>query len=409
MYMNKRALALLLGLFFYLYLPLEAQESSVNVPGKISGNAGSLWVDDDGYSYYWHSSLALNPGQNLNLSFSFGEASSNLPLADISIFGFMGQCSIDTPMVGFTFAAGFFDQSAANIVANNIPIYNEGGQGYFFSAAMALRFGFLSINPFLLYGKASWDDGDMYWFFGKPKIPCFLIYGLNIYFYQQDGFKHGPGYYSLSTNVNFISNKNESLFDSDLDAGFFFYKASMETVNFGFTGTIGGFLTKGSFDGAITSANQPYFLFPYQFYNINASFDAQAGFALFRFRHNIGISRYSFDLGAIHIFDNNGKADIHYRMKNLFSGKEDFEERSMDIKGLGAAFLSFEAAFPALILTQGLQLSLGLRKSFIIPWGYDKLITSSNASSGKFSEEKVVSKIRTVLLSGLSISGSISW
>ena len=403
----------MLGLFFYFYLPLAAQEDSVTVPGKLSGNGGTLWVDDDGSSYYWYGGIGLNLTQNSNLSFNFGKASSNLPLADISIFGFMGQCDIDTSVGNFTFGAGFFNQSAADIVVNNIPITNDGGEGHFFNVAMALRFGFLGISPYLLYGTASWDDGDMYWFFGKPKIDSFLIYGLNIYFYQHDRFKHGPGYYGLSTDLKLISNEDEPLFDADVYAGFFFYQVSMETTDTGFTGTIGALFTKASLDGVLTSSNQPYLLFPYLFYNIDASFDAQAGFALLRFKHDIGIFRYNVDLGAIHILDNNGKANIHYRKKRLFGGKEDFEERPLDIKGLGAAFMSFEVAFPALYITQSLRFYLGLQKSFIIPWGYDKLGSSSGGSPGKlsgnFSGEKAFSRIRTVLLSGLSIKGSINW
>jgi hypothetical protein len=403
--MNKRALALWLGLFFYFYSPLEAQENVIPVSGELSGRAGSLWVDDDGYSHYWYSGLALGIGHNFFLSFDLGQVTSNLPWADVSVFGFMGQCGIDTSIGSLTFAAGFFNHSSLNIDTTNFKMFNEGGQGHFFNITAPVQFGFLSITPYLLYGKASWKDGDMYWFFGKPEIPTLYVYGLSFGLDLYDRFKHGIGFYGYSAKIEIISNRNEPLFDSNLNGGLFFYQISLGNTNTEFSGNLGGFFIKAEFEGSLNTSNQPFFLFPYLFYDTSAFYEAQAGFALLRLRHNTGAFRYSFDLGAFHIFNDNGEVDIHYRRKNLFGGKEVNREKSLDFSGFGAAFLSFEVAFLSLPLREGLQSSLGLQKGFIVPWGHG----SGGASFKKPAKSEVLSTIKTALLSGLSIGGSISW
>jgi len=399
-------------------MPLGAQENPVSAAVEISGAAGTLLAQDDGAAGYWRSGLKLTLGQNFFLDFDLGKVSSSLPWFNTSVFGFRGQCGLDMPAGGFTVTYGFFNHSPVHAAAERTVITNDGGQGYFFSLETPLRFDFFSIVPQFLYGKAFWDDGDLYWFFGKPDIPSLLISGADLYFdhYGDRGrYKHGPGFRVFRAELNIISNEHEPLFDTRLNAGLFWYEYSIERENHALGGTLGWLYADASLEGALTSSNQPYFLFPYLFAHADAHFKAHAGFALFRFRYRQRVFQYHADLGVFHIFYDRGEVEVHYRKKKLFGGEENFETIYPETSGLGAAFLLLEAGIPALPIGGKQRLALSLQKAFILPWGYKNLFSFGDGSSGGGSGggapsgSKTLSLIKTVLLSGLSIRGSLSW
>jgi len=416
-----------LGFFFCILMPLQAQENSISVTGEISGAAGTLWVEDDGAVVYRKAGMAfsLSPPVFL-LGFDLGQVSSSLPWFNSSVSGLRGQCGIDMPAGRLNAAFGFFTQSPVYAAIDHIVLSNDGGQGSFFSLETPLRFGSLSIVPHYLHGEAGWNDGDLYWFFGKPRIPSFHIFGLHLYYEQYIGggrYKHGMSFSGLRADLNIISNENEPLFNTILNGGLFLYQCSLEKNKIAITGMLGWLYAGASLEGALTTSNQPYFLFPYLSYNVNAVLEAQAGFVLIRFCGNQGIFRYNVDLGAVHVFYDRVKADIHYQKKRLFGGETGYEEIFPKISGLGAAFLLLEAGIPALPLSRrftGLRFSLGLQKAFFLPWGYEKLVSSGGGSSGDspgpgiFPAEEssgavTLSQIRTILLSGLSIYGALHW
>jgi len=414
MLMNKRALALWLGLFFYILVPLGAQsdhEQSDWVSLKLTGSYGTLWVEDDGAAIYWQSGLDLTLLQRFKFNFDIGEVKSDLPWAEFSAFGYLFQCGLDTPNGGFNLTIGKFNHSFAKIIVDDIPIYNDEGQGHFINIISPIRSEYLSITPYLFFGEASWSDGSMYAFFGKPKIPSLIIYGLNLNMDLKDWFKHSFSYYSLATYIKILSNNDIPLFNIGIDAGFFMYQFILDRININFTGTLGWFFSDAFLDGALTSSNQPYIFFPFLFYNVDASFKTQAGFAAFGLRHKIGIFQYSVDLGVLNIFDGGVTIETNYRRKRLFGGGDFFEESSLDLKGLGAAFLVLDAGLPALPITKCIKISLGIQKIFIIPWGYEKLFADEYSVNepSVLSEIDISSIIRSILSSGISIRGSISY
>jgi len=401
---NKRALALWLGLFFCLLTALAAQEVAVD--------GGALWVEDDGAATYWHSGFALTFGEYYFLSADVGQVAANLPWADGTVLGFKGQGGFDMPRGGVAFAVGSMSHQRVGAAVDKIVVSNDGGAGFFMSIHTPLRFGAFSAAPYVLYGEASWTDGDLYWFFGKPKLPSLLLYGADFTLDQFDRYQHALRAYGFSAKLDITSNENEPLFATAVDAGLFCYQFSQKGEKLNFTGTLGWVFAKASLDGALTSSNQPYFLFPFLLYHLDAHLDLQAGFAGFRFQHTLGIFQYSLNLGALHIFHDQGGVDIHYQMKKLFSGQEVFDSLDFELKGLGAAFLVIDAGFPALPITKKLRLSLGLQKVFAIPWGYERFLDSdgaaaNSAASDSLSPDAANSLLRTVLLSGLFIRGSL--
>jgi len=408
----KRALALWLGLFFYCALPVGAQENPAPVAVEVSARAGTLWVEDDGAAGYWRSGLSFTLEECFFMGFDLGRVSSNLPWLDTSLFGFAGHCGFDTQWGGLAVAAGSLSHSPFTAAADNLAISNDGGEGFFFSIKAPLRFGPFSVTPYLFSGKASWDNGDLYWFFGKPKLPSLLIYGADFSLDQQDRYQHGLRVYGFSAGLEIISNENQPLFDADLDAGLFSYQFSLEEKPFKFTGTIGWFFVKAALEGSLNSSNQPYFLFPFLNYEVVASLKIHAGFAHVGFRYTRGIFRYAANLGVFQILYDQMEARIHYREKNLFGGKEGFPDKQIEFGGTGAAFLLLDAdcTLP-LAANKNRQFSLGLQKAFFLPWGYQKWLPSAAGSAGRSSGlgDSTLSLVKTIFLSGLSIRGSLRW
>jgi len=410
--------ALWLGLFFHFTLPVEAQENPAPVALEVSAKANTLWVEDDGAAVYWQSGLSFTLGNCFFMGFDLGKVSSSLSWMDTSLFGFVGHCGFDTPWAGFTVAVGLLDNSPVSAAMDKLPISNDGGDGFFISIKAPLYFGPFSVTPYLLSGQAFWDDGDLYWFFGKPKLPSLLIYGADFSLDQQDRYQHTLRAYGFSAGLEINSNENEPLFDVDLDAGLFSYQFSMEWEQFLFTGTLGWFFARASLDGSLNSSNQPYFLFPFLNYDVSGSLKIHAGFAHVGFRYTRGIFCYNINLGAFQILSDQVEARIHYQEKKLFGGNERSEDRQIEMGKTGAAFLLLDAGLVLpLAANKNQKLSLGLQKAFFLPWGYETWLPSAAASSGGSSGTggssgsggATLSLVKTILLSGLSIRGSLRW
>jgi len=405
----KRALALWLGLFFYFLLPLDAQENSFPLDAELSGGIGTLWAEESGSVTYWQSGAGFNLFNSISFNFAFEKINSSLPWADFSIFGFMGQFCLNVPEGGVNIAAGTFKHQDVSFASGKSVFSNEGGKGRFLNVSIPVRREKLEITPYLLISDISWEDGSMYWFFGKPKIPSFNVLGINISLDQTDIYKHSLGLYRNALDLEILNNDDDMLFDSFLKNGILFYRFSMEKSVINLSAAIGWLYIRTLFEGSLTAANQPYFLFPFLFYNVDAFYNIQAGFARINFQHNLKIFRYSFNLSLIQVLNNNGDIDLHYKMKKLFGGEETTQTIDLDVSALGAAILSIEASFPDISLPGNLNLYLGLQKTFFIPWGYDNFLSSINIQIGDISDVKINTLIKTILLSGLSIKGIVRW
>jgi len=410
---SKRAVAFWLGLLLCLHVSLKAQEDSVPVSGEVSARAGTIWVEDDGAALYWQSGLALDLWQSLSLSLNIVNVYANLPWLDTSVLGLRGRLEVDTSVGCFVVTGGFFDHSQLRVGGGMFSVSSEGGRGSFLGIELPARFGPFGITGHFSYAEAAWKDGDMYWFFGKPSIPSVFLYGLSFEFEWQSRHRHRLDFRHLSLNMDIVSNDYAPLFGARLDTYLLFYGFSLERKRNSFSGNLGWLYADAILEGALTSANQPFFLFPFLFFEVNAGINAHAGFALFNFQRESGIFRYNVNMGVIHFFHDRAGINTHYRMKNLFGGREDRYEISLNIAGLGAALLAFEAALPALQIACGKRLFVGLEKIFAVPWGFRNLIASDTGGvpdgGPSLSDINIASVLRTVLLSGLSLRLSLSW
>jgi hypothetical protein len=243
----------------------------------------------------------------------------------------------------------------------------------------------------------------------KPQTgayPALAGYGVSLQYHTQ----HELAFQSLFMDMDIVANDTEGLFDSHLEAYAAFYRFSPEIARLRLGGILGWFYAAAGTEGSLTASNQHFAYFPYNFYTIYGSLGLHAGFAAVDLQRDFSFFRGRVILGAAHAFQGSGAADIHYKKKNLFGGEEVFDKASLDIEGIGAAFMLLDAGFPALRLGKGKKghLSLGLRKLFVLPWGYEQAPAGVTASPDP-SDPATGKLLKTLLLSGLSLYGSLYW
>jgi hypothetical protein len=401
---HKRAPTLALGLFLYLLLPgafsLEAADTF-----SVAADAGPLLVTDGGAALYWRSGLSFDRAKQFSSHIALGQVISDLPWAEGSVFGALGTFVFDTPRFGLEFGFGFLQHGLFSSKTEAFTVHNNGAQLFFAGLGTPIRIGDWTLRPSLAYGSGAWDEGSLYWFFGRPKIPALVLGGLSLAYRE----RHELAFQYLHTDLDILDNDAGRLFDSRLDAYAAYYRFSLEISGLRLGGSLGAFHAEGSIDGSLTASNQHFAYFPYNYYNLNGSFSLQAGFAALDMRQAFPVFQYGVTVGAAHIFQGRGAADIHYKNKTLFGGKEVFDTMPLDVGGAGFAFILLDAGLHALRpgKQQKTHLSLGLQKLFALPWGYKQALSGASAAPGA-SGSSANGLLRTALLSGLSLYGRLS-
>jgi hypothetical protein len=320
--------------------------------------------------------------------------------------GGLGKLGFNTPRFGLDFSGGFFKHDLFSSETEAFSVYNDGGRAFFVTVKAPVYIGEWSIAPSFLYGSGDWAGGSLYWFFGKPKIPALTAYGLSLGYHE----RHEVAFHYFFMDADILNNDAEQLFDSRLDVYAARYRLSLEILNLRPGGSLGWFYAAAGVNGALTASNQHYVYFPYNFYTVDGALGLHAGFGAVELKQAFSFFQYRVMIGAVHIFQGDGAATIHYKKKTLFGGKEVLDKMFPDIGGTGAAFMLLDAGLPSLRLgtRKKAQLSLGLKKLFVIPWGYKQALSGisvlpevSNSSTNKL--------LKTVLLSGWSFYGSLYW
>jgi hypothetical protein len=396
MFEHKEALAIALGLLlFFCTFPLFAADEGFT----LSGGGGTLWVEEDGASAYWQAGLSYRGKMPLSVGLHGGGLYSSLPWADVDGWGLLLSGRADTQPVGLRLIGAYVNHSLLEINSGKTGIRNEGGEAGFLGLALPLGIGDFIIEPSYFYGSASWEDGELYWFFGKPDIPILHAPGVSVSYNK----RHSVNFYYLSMQADIINNKDEPLFNSQLDCVTGFYRFSLEGEKPIFTGTLGWLYGAGSLEGALTSANQSYSFFPYRIYTVDADMDVHLAYLILDTRLSRGLFDVHFTLGAVHGFAGEAGAGIHYKKKKslFYDGSEDWEELSLSIEGIGAAFLLLDVGIPSLRLGHGKYLALNVNKLFAIPWGYEGLLENTGESVNRGNSGPL---IRSMLLSGWSLN-----
>lgn len=426
-----------MGVFFILCLSLPvfgeeaadplsapARKGDASAGYEFSPEGGSLWVDGEHGSGFWAASLSLH-GDLWYAAVGAGGVFSNLPAFDTDYTGAWFNAGLDTTPFGFDLSGGFFQRDTLNAEVLGAPVESGGANGYFLHFALPLCFGDWSATPSLLFAQGFWEDGDLYWFFGKPQVPAFFAAGLSAAFRE----KYHLRFQYLSLNLNILSPSDEKLFASHFDGIAAAYTWNFNRKPFRLNASLGWLFVSGSLDGSLSSGNQPYLLFPYIFYD--AAFDARlhALFGVLDAEYRQDIFRLNMTLGTAHIFWGELGITLHSKQKSLsylgipiFDGREEFSSRSLDPGGLGVAFLSIEGGLAELPLGRRPadrkeripRVSLTARKIFAVPWGYENILASGFIDHSEEKDEGQSSagespNLADILLSGLSFFCSIAW
>jgi hypothetical protein len=401
-----------LGLLLFFTLPLfcgALEELS------LFGRAGNIWVEADGAAWYWLSGFSYRAAPSFYLEAAMGNLDSSLPWAkaDLSMFLFKG-CA-DFKWFGLHVYGTLLRAGYSELETGGTQFYNYGGAANFFGVSLPLYLGPFVITPSFLTGSAYPGDGSLYWFFGKPVVPALYGYGLAAGYAETHILELGR----LDTEPEILSNEEELLFTARLKI----FRASY-TLKLGpvapkpeegrrrFEGTAGWLYTEGSAQGALTSSNQHYALFPFSFFSVTGSLKAHIAYGLVRLLFRPSFFQFDITLGAAHVLWGEANGGYHFKMKRLFSGSEfQGEVDPVGLSNTGLAFLLFDGG----IVLQGpyrpYTVSLGIQKAFAVPWGYEKFIpgSSSGTDSTDSSSPAIDPELlRTLLLSGLSVYVKIS-
>ncbi|MDR1352496.1 MAG: hypothetical protein LBK05_04350, partial [Treponema sp.] len=324
--------------------------------------------------------------------------------------------------LGFDISGGFFLRDTLNAELFGVPVESGGADGYFLRLALPLRFGDWSVAPSFLYGQGFWEDGDLYWFFGKPSVPAFFAAGISAAFREEQRlyFRY------LFLDLDILGPSGTDLFASRFDGFAAAYRRNFRLGLFLLDAAAGWFFVGGGLDGSLNSGNQQYYLFPYLFYDADIDARLHAIFGVLEAEFRQGVFRLGLGIGAAQVLWGEIKAELHSKQKKqsylgipIFDGREEFYSRSVNPGGLGAAFLSIEGGIERIPLgrKQGAPaLSLSVKKLFAVPWGYKKILDSGfiNTDGGEDAQGSAGGgpgggdlNIADILLSGLSLRCSI--
>jgi hypothetical protein len=394
----------LLGLLVYAALSgIYAGDGQMDFSAK----GGFLWVETDHAAGYWRSGLAYRHQGGLNLDAEAGQLFSNLAWADLNGTLISFESRFTRKPWGLRLGAGFFFQSETEGAFDKALIKNEGGRGYYIGTSFSFPEGALVLTPSFVYGSGNWDEGSLYWFWGKPDVPAFWSAGLSAGLAD-----HLLRFAYLSLDADILNNDGAALFDSHADFFSAAYAFSRRGAKNQFEGTLGGLYARGEIAGVLSAENQGYMLFPYGFYRIQGNFEALLIHGGVRLLRPLGAFQYKVQLGLVQALWGVISADIHYKEKKLFGGNEGYETLGLPgLGGTGAGFIRLAVAMPALPIGRGgkTRFSPELEKLFFIPWGYKKFLPSGEEETSGGGSGIQAGWLRTILLSGLSLSARLSF
>jgi hypothetical protein len=332
------------------------------------------------------------------VDFGVLQAGSDLSAVNIAPFAFSGRFGFDTVNFGLDFTISSFTHKSFSSDVLGFPIDNAGGAGAFLTARLPLRFLGFTIEPSILWGKAAWEDGSLYWFLGKPDLPEAKAFGISVAYKN-----HSAAFYYVALDIDVAGNDDIRLFTSESNgfAGFYTFSFERPALKLGVSGGLA--CAEGSLGGELTDSNQHYWFFPYIFYRVNGDFYGKAGSLALSLRISpTKTRRFSFetDIATAYIFSSRVSWSFNYKNKNLFDGRVVSGDRFVRVSGIAGIFLRFGVGWTDLPIGKTL-LSFGGRKIFIIPGNFAEMEVDTS-SIGTTSSDT----LKTLLLSGLSFYAS---
>jgi hypothetical protein len=427
---KPRSPALGLGVFFILYFTLRVfgQEESdqpappASLPAAgyaISSEGGSLWVEEDHGSGFWGVALSLNCGRLYGAIGAVG-MNSNLPAFDTNYTGAWFKAGVKAFRLGLDVSGGLFHRDAFNGEALGAPVSSDGADGYFLRIGLPLRLGDWSVGPSFLFAQGFWEEGDLYWFFGKPQLPALFAPGVSVAFREEQHLY----FHYLSLKLLMLNLFDEKLFSGHVDGFVTAYRWTFNRKPFSLDVFVGWLSVSGSMEGRLNSENQPYLLFPYTFYDASFNTRFHGLFGVLTAEYRRGFFRLNTTIGSAQALSGEINLATHTKQKKLpymgiliFDGREEHGSWPLNSGRLGGVFLLIKGGLEALPMSRnrnGPRLAITVGKLFALPWGYESLLNSSGFDRGGGGGEKprVAGdglNLISIVLSGLSFCCAITW
>lgn len=379
---------------------------------KTEASGGYLWSSSEG-SIPWCSAQCTEHVQLKNGTIAFNAAAiatkSTLSQCNGNLEGGMFSLSFEHKNIRFTSGvSGFSAPNDMHILEGKPRFVLNNGNGECVFGEIDLRIPSIdsSFTIGSVYGHAEWDDGDLYYFYGKPSLPHF--WGV----YTDFSFP-----FELDANASFFSSDPEIVTNEDSNLGSGTLKAAAGRLLKKFPVTHNQSISLGfdylflDFDFAfsITNKTQTYMFFPYIYLYANANAQYHAGG--FDIQYAFSSNHFSFImlLSYFYCFCAQGTADWNYKYKKniIYDGSSDSGSKEFPDPANSSLLVGkIEGAYSFR------HCSFKMTKLIAIPFLTDSFSSGSNSSSsGSSSTDWSVDLpdvLRKYALSGLSFSLAVS-
>ena len=302
----------------------------------------------------------------------------------------------------FGLSGDFGFSFADSVTVSADRVYSqEGVSGINARISVPVYIGNAVVKPYFSFLTAETKKGDFYWFYGNVENPYTGQYGVQ-FLYKNHEF---DGSFCAGT-VSILNNEDSRLVDASYNLFSVLYRQTWYARRAMFKPYSGCAFFFGNFNGALTSENQLYFLYPYKYYKVHGDIKALAVLAgiLFEYRRNSFL--FSLDCNSIFFANQNGSYDVKWRYKKniLFDGSSGSDFGNIDfINMTGLVSVNSKCAYD--ICFSKLNMNVFLSKIWLIPFRLssgDGSGGTSGDSDGGISENFVFSWIFSGISAGIS-------
>ena len=400
LYYFKRVRKAFSGLFFISLILASHSASAQNF--EAAGGGGIIFHWESDQIFYWNNEFSYK-SRNFENRLDILQINSGMSRLSGEILKIGYSAKFDFKNVHPEFTAGYIKQSEIDAMMGTKKLKIGAAEGFYFGASPGFDIHKFTIKPLVLFAKEKFRDGDFNFFYGKPDVPKFLHMGLSVDYDE----KNNVGFSYTDFDLNITNNDDMPLFNSGgrvIGAGYrrSFYDDKKRKK---FTGALGAHSVELSMNGSLTPENQRYFLFPFEFFNIDGRLDARIGHAIFDFEFQRNRLTHSLKAGAVNVFGGEINANFNYKYRKFLGTSEKNESiDTITLKNTGLGILAYSFETPGWAINEKIRIDFGLRKILACPWGIGKLISeiSDDAGGGIFDKIDVGELIKTILLSGLS-------
>ncbi|MDR0306356.1 MAG: hypothetical protein LBI42_05895 [Chitinispirillales bacterium] len=372
---------------------------------NISGGSGILLHQDNGQIVFHSGKISYSDSSSqFENTVNFLGIGSDMPWLSTGIFAVGYSRGFDFNLVKPKLTAGLIKSSEIEIHSGQTKIKNGGSNGSYINSKLSFDIKEVKITSSLLYAKVNFQDGDFYHFYGKPNLPALMRMGLSAQYKKT----HETGFTYDKFDINIFNNSGTLLFESNNYSLGAYYKYSFDEpqIPWRFHMTSGVNYADIFVNGALTPANQQYFLFPYAFYEVNGKGNAAVGWMTLSFDLQRKLLKHRFDIIAANIFWGKLRADTHYKYRKFYGDDEvDKEVFNIDPAETGAAALIYSLKIRGPAVKNKIQIYAGAQKAFGWYYGMDKFTDKNNKNTGKNNTSSNIdysSLLKTALLSGLA-------